>query len=77
MVEIVDGVLEFLEDVLLALALVGHVGDRPERRRAAVGRGERPHADAIPAEFVPAAEGRRQADLLAAARSSRAAWARR
>ena len=30
-IEIVDGVLQFLEDVFLALAIAGHVGDGPHR----------------------------------------------
>ena len=65
MVEIVDRVLELLEHVLLALALVRHVGDRPQRRGAAVGASERPHADAIPAEIAPARRRRRDPHLLA------------
>ena len=53
MVEIVDRVLEFLEDVLLPLPFVGHVGDDPERRVPPGTRQGR--ANPVPAEFlVPA-----------------------
>ena len=34
MIEKIDRVLQFLENILLPLALAGHVGDRPERRAA-------------------------------------------
>ena len=34
-IEIVDGVLQFLEDVLLALAVARHVGDGPQRHLVA------------------------------------------
>ena len=33
-IEIVDGVLQFLEDVLLALAVARHVGDGPDASAA-------------------------------------------
>ena len=50
MVEIVDGVLQFLEDVLLPLELARHVGDRPDREpRLALAFAERPHPHAQPA----------------------------
>jgi hypothetical protein len=49
-IEIVDGVLQFLEHVFLALALARHVSDRPHRHpRVAFRRPERTHAHAQPA----------------------------
>jgi hypothetical protein len=64
MVEIVDGVLELLEDVLLPLALMGDVGDGPQGRLPAAGARHRPDAHPVPAEFLRPAERRREADLL-------------
>ena len=50
MVEIVDGVLQFLEDVFLPLELAGDVRDRPDRElRLALAVAERPHPHAQPA----------------------------
>jgi hypothetical protein len=64
-VEIVDRVLEFLEDVLLALALVGDVAHRPQGR-GATGPLDRAHADAEPGEgpLGRAARRRGHPDLL-------------
>src|SRR3954463_7087809 len=48
-IEIFDGVLEFLEHVFLALAIAGDVGDRPHRiLRFALAGAERAHAHAQP-----------------------------
>ena len=65
-VEVVDRVLEFLEDVLLALALGGDVGHGPERGRPARTR-QRPDRDPVPPEGTLAGRGperRRHPDLL-------------
>ena len=49
-IEIVDGVLQFLEDVFLPLELAGDVVDRPHRELGlALALTERPHAHAQPA----------------------------
>jgi hypothetical protein len=49
MVEIVDGVLQLLKDVLLPLELAGHVGERPHRhRRCPLAVAQRPHPHAQP-----------------------------
>src|SRR3712207_6972560 len=56
--------LPILEDVLLPLALVGHVGDDPQGRLPPAGTRQRPDADPVPAELLQAAQGRREADLL-------------
>ena len=48
MVEEVDGVLEFLEDVLVALALAGDVGDAPQADVARTGYDERADPHAVP-----------------------------
>ena len=54
-VEIVDGVLQFLEDVFLPLELAGDVGDRPHRElRLALAFAERPHPHAQPAPGLAA-----------------------
>ncbi len=54
-VEIVDGVLQFLEDVFLPLELAGDVGDRPHRELGfALALAERPHAHAQPAPGLAA-----------------------
>ena len=50
MIEEVDRVLQFLEDVLVALALTGNVGDAPQRRALGAGALERAHAHAIPGD---------------------------
>ena len=66
MVEVVDCVLKLLEDVLLPLALVRHVGDGPERGQSVARPGQRPHPDPVPAKLARRGrERRRQADLLA------------
>src|SRR5262245_39424772 len=50
MIEIFDGVLQFLEHVLLALAVPRDVGDRPHRVLGlAFAAAERPHPHAQPA----------------------------
>ena len=50
MVEIIDGVLQLLKDVFLALQLARHVGDRPDRQAGGVPTfAERPHPHAQPA----------------------------
>ena len=55
MVEIVDGVLQFLEDVLVALELARHVGERPDRHAGfALAVAERAHAHAQPAAGLAA-----------------------
>src|SRR5207244_7268467 len=49
-VEVVDGVLQLLEDVLLPLAVAGNVGDAPERELAeALAVAERADAQSQPA----------------------------
>jgi hypothetical protein len=49
-IEIVDGVLQLLEDVLLALAVARHVGDGPQGQLAAAFRiAERADAEPEPA----------------------------
>ena len=54
-VEIVDGVLQLLEHVLLALALARDVGDRPHRQpRLALAGAERAHAQPQPAAGIAA-----------------------
>jgi hypothetical protein len=66
MVEVVDRVLEFLEDVLLPLPLVRDVGHRPECHGPVTRTGQRPHPDPVPAEIAArGGEGRRETDLLA------------
>ena len=66
-VEIVDGVLEFLEHRLLLRPLAADVGDSPgrARTRAAWSR-HRPRPDSVPAGAAAARSGKglRQADLL-------------
>ncbi len=55
MVEIVDGVLQFLEDVLMPLKLARHVGERPDRHaRFALAFAERAHAHTQPASGLAA-----------------------
>ena len=50
MVEVVDRVLEFEEDVLLLPPLLRHVGDAPHRQARSAGlRIHRPHVEPIPA----------------------------
>ena len=65
MIEIVDRVLEFLEDVFLALTLVGDVAHRPEGGGPAMAL-DRPHRDAVPGEVAirRAARRRRHPDLF-------------
>ena len=64
MVEIVDGVLEFLKDVLLVLALARDVADQPADARFVAAGGADAHA--IPAGTARrAADATRHADLLA------------
>ena len=71
-VEIVDGVLQLLEDVLLPLALARDVGDRPDRHAlVALALAERAHAQPQPARRLRRGAG--QAHLLLQA----AAFARR
>ncbi len=49
-IEIIDGVLQFLKDVFLPLALAGHVGERPDgEAAAALAVAERPHPQPQPA----------------------------
>ena len=58
-VEIVDGVLQFLEHVFRALAVARHVGDRPHGHfRVALGCAERAHAQAQPAAAMRRAAGK-------------------
>ena len=65
-VEIVDGVLQLLKDVLLVLALARDVGDEPADARLAAADRADPHA--IPARSARrAADAARHADLLARA----------
>jgi hypothetical protein len=59
-IEIVDGVLELLEHVLLALALLRDLGDAPDRQ---IALGPNPHP--VPGKLAAAARGRREPDLLA------------
>ena len=50
MIEIIDRVLQFLKDILLALALARHVGQRPDGQAAvAAALAERPHPQPQPA----------------------------
>ena len=63
MIEIFDGVLQFLEHVLLPLAVAGDVGDRPHRVfRLALALAERP--DPHPQPAAMAAVGAGDADLF-------------
>ena len=49
-IEIIDGVLQFLKDILLPLALARHVGQRPDGQApVAAAFAERPHAQPQPA----------------------------
>ena len=48
MVEIVDRVLQFLEDVFLLLAIARHVGDGPDRGAGIAALAARPHPQAQP-----------------------------
>ena len=52
-IEIVDGVLQLLEDVLLALAVARHVGDGPQRQLAAALARRRAAARAAAASSPP------------------------
>ena len=66
-VEIVDGVLQFLEDVLLPLELARDVGERPHREALlALAVAERAHAHAQPPRRLARACGRRPAPPPAA-----------
>ncbi|MBA7480165.1 hypothetical protein ES707_15612 [subsurface metagenome] len=68
MVEILDGVLQFLEHVLLPLAVAGDVGNRPHRIfRHALDAAERPHAHAQPAALPAIASCNAHLFLLALA----------
>ena len=63
MIEIVDGVLQLLEDVLLPLAVARDVGDAPDRERSELfAVGERTDAQAQPAHRLALQAG--DADLL-------------
>jgi hypothetical protein len=64
MIEVIDGVLQLLKHVLLPLAFVRHVRDRPQRRPAPAGPRHRADPHPVPAELPRAAQVRRQADLL-------------
>ena len=63
-VEEVDRVLEFLEHVLVPLALARHIGDAPQDGALAADPVERADFDPVPADRRDPVEGRRQADLL-------------
>ncbi len=67
MIEEIDRVLQFLENIFVALALAGDVRNRPQRRRRAGRPVDRTDADAVPAEFALAEQGRGEAQLLGAA----------
>ncbi len=76
MIEIVDGVLQLLEHVFLALAVARHVGDRPHRHaRVALVGAERAHAHAQPARGLAGAPAMRTSSC--SRRPSRAALSRR
>src|SRR5438445_9269946 len=63
MVEIIDGVLQLLKDVLVALEFARHVGQRPNRHsRLPLALAERAYADAQPTAFL--ASMRAKAHLL-------------
>ncbi len=65
MVEIVDRLLQLLEDVLLALAVAGDVGNRPQRLALAFAARDRLDAQAIPGDPARGAAHRLgEADLL-------------
>ena len=67
-IEIVDGVLELLEHVFLALAVARHVGDRPHRHaRVVLALAERAHAHAQPARGLGRGAGNAHLLLQAAA----------
>ena len=75
-VEIIDGVLQFLEHVFLALAVARHVGDRPHRHaRVRLALAERAHAHAQPARAFGSAAATRTSSCKR--RPSRAALSRR
>ena len=67
MIEKIDGVLQFLEDVLVADALAADIGDAPQGGALVAEALERPHPDAIPADRAVAGQRRRKAQFLAAA----------
>ena len=77
MVEIVDGVLQLLEDVLLPLALVRDVGDVQSAACARPARGTgRTRTRYQPNSCAPSSDGDRRISSEPM-RCSRAAWARR
>ena len=67
MIEEVDCVLQFLKDVLVAVAFAGYVRYRPEGGALVSEAFQRAHADAVPAHLAIAGQRRRQAKLLGAA----------
>ncbi len=66
MIEEIDRVLQFLEHVLVPLALARDVGHAPQRRAPGAGPLERTHAHAIPGNRSIAEERRREAQFLRA-----------
>ncbi len=77
-VEEIDGVLEFLKDVLVAFALARHVRDGPQGELASALAGladqpagvvalQRPHADPVPGHVGVAEQGGGDAQFLGAA----------
>jgi hypothetical protein len=58
MIQKVDGVLQFLKDVFMALALAGHIRHEPEGRPLGALLGERAHPHAIPAHVPIPGQGR-------------------
>ncbi len=64
MVEKVDRVLQFLEHVLMPLALTRDIGDAPQRRPLEPIAFDRTHLDPVPSDRGLAIQGRRQPDLL-------------
>jgi hypothetical protein len=65
MVEIFDGMLQFLEHVLLALAVAGNVGNRPHRVfRLALAGAERPDPHPQPAAVAAFGAGAGDADFF-------------
>ena len=66
-IEKIDRVLQFLENVLVALALAGDVGDAPQSRAFAAGPLDRAYPHAIPGDRTIAEKRRREAQLLGAA----------
>ena len=63
-IEKVDGVLEFLKDIFVALALARHVRDHPEGLALCADSLQRAHPHPVPAHNAVARQGRGHAQIL-------------